>query len=233
MRVEFAHADGTVLDLDALRRRVGLVAGESDMTWQLTDSARRPSALIMVSKFAHCLSDLLFRNSIGELDLDVVAVVPHHPDLGRIRVTGGHGRNVEGRSPACPLDRVLITGLVHRAGLVSRVPRDSRKERPWNADPCWAPPQEPWCSEASPRCPPRPRPPPAVTVAVAGLSPRSTSSATTGFADNGQGGEVTVPGHFNQGLQVDVYRDRVVIKARDFATGNWMKQITVPLATRI
>ncbi|MGW3509631.1 hypothetical protein [Streptomyces sp. NPDC000994] len=36
-RVEFAHVDGTALDLDAPRRKVGLVAGAFDMTWQLTD----------------------------------------------------------------------------------------------------------------------------------------------------------------------------------------------------
>ncbi|MFB7736136.1 metallophosphoesterase family protein [Streptomyces sp. NPDC056112] len=71
------------------------------------------------------------------------------------------------------------------------------------------------------------------TANLDGFSVINTGAVQTGFADNGQGGEVTVPGHFNQGLQVDVYRDRVVIKARDFATGSWMKQITVPLATRI
>jgi len=54
------------------------------MTWRLADTAQRQRVVIMVSKFAHCLNDLLFRNSIGELNLDVVAVVSNHPDLGRI-----------------------------------------------------------------------------------------------------------------------------------------------------
>jgi formyltetrahydrofolate deformylase len=40
--------------------------------------------VVMVSEFAHCLNDLLFRTSIGELNLDVVAVVSNHPDLRRI-----------------------------------------------------------------------------------------------------------------------------------------------------
>ncbi|WP_069817163.1 formyltetrahydrofolate deformylase [Streptomyces sp. TP-A0874] len=84
MRVEFAHADGSPLDLDALRRELKPVAKTFGMTWQLTDAARRPRAVIMVSRFAHCLNDLLFRNSIGELNLDIVAVVSNHPDLGRI-----------------------------------------------------------------------------------------------------------------------------------------------------
>ncbi|MCM3849485.1 formyltetrahydrofolate deformylase [Pseudonocardia sp. DR1-2] len=84
MRVEFAHIDGSPLDLDALGRRVGSLAERFDMTWQLADAARRQRVVIMVSRFAHCLNDLLFRNSIGELNLDVVAVVSNHPDLGRI-----------------------------------------------------------------------------------------------------------------------------------------------------
>jgi formyltetrahydrofolate deformylase len=37
--------------------------------------------LIMVSQYAHCLNDLLFRNSVGELNLDVVAIVSNHPTL--------------------------------------------------------------------------------------------------------------------------------------------------------
>ena len=84
MRVEFAHIDGSPLDLDGLGRRVEELAATFDMTWQLADAARRQRVVIMVSKFAHCLNDLLFRNSIGELNLDVVAVVSNHPDLGRI-----------------------------------------------------------------------------------------------------------------------------------------------------
>jgi formyltetrahydrofolate deformylase len=54
------------------------------MTWRLADPVRPQRVIIMVSKFAHCLNDLLFRSSIGELNLDVVAVVSNHPDLGRI-----------------------------------------------------------------------------------------------------------------------------------------------------
>jgi len=84
MRVEFAHIDGSPLDLVGLGRRVEQLAETFDLTWQLTDAAGRQRVVIMVSKLAHCLNDLLFRNSIGELNLDVVAVVSNHPDLGRI-----------------------------------------------------------------------------------------------------------------------------------------------------
>ncbi|MGY1652631.1 formyltetrahydrofolate deformylase [Geodermatophilus sp. SYSU D01119] len=81
MRVEFAHVDGSPLDIDSLRAAFEETAQRFAMDWRMVDSAQRPRVLILVSKYAHCLNDLLFRNSIGELDLDVVAVVSNHPDL--------------------------------------------------------------------------------------------------------------------------------------------------------
>jgi formyltetrahydrofolate deformylase len=84
MRVEFAHVDGTPLDFEAVRQGMRAVGERFGMSWHLADADQRLRVVIMVSKWAHCLNDLLFRNSIGELNLDVVAVVSNHPDLGRI-----------------------------------------------------------------------------------------------------------------------------------------------------
>ena len=81
MRVEFAHVDGTPLDFGRLCEAFGPVAERFGMSWRMADAAERQRVLIMVSQYAHCLNDLLFRNSIGELNLDVVAVVSNHPDL--------------------------------------------------------------------------------------------------------------------------------------------------------
>ncbi|GAW52368.1 MULTISPECIES: formyltetrahydrofolate deformylase [unclassified Nocardioides] len=81
MRVEFAHSDGSPLDFDRLRRAMDEPAKSFQMRWQMTDAAERQRVLIMVSQYAHCLNDLLFRNSIGELNLDVVAIVSNHPTL--------------------------------------------------------------------------------------------------------------------------------------------------------
>ncbi|MFQ1002928.1 formyltetrahydrofolate deformylase [Modestobacter sp. SSW1-42] len=81
MRVEFARVDGAPLDLDALRRTFTGIADTFGMRWRMTDGAARQRVLIMVSQYAHCLNDLLFRNSIGELALDVVAVVSNHATL--------------------------------------------------------------------------------------------------------------------------------------------------------
>lgn len=84
MRVKFARADGSELDVPALRLAFGGVAARLAMNWRMVDAAERMRVLIMVSKLAHCLNDLLFRNSVGDLNMDVVAVVSNHPNLGRL-----------------------------------------------------------------------------------------------------------------------------------------------------
>ncbi len=50
------------------------------MSWRLEPHGAKRRVLIMVSKFGHCLNDLLFRARIGELPVDIVAVVSNHTD---------------------------------------------------------------------------------------------------------------------------------------------------------
>ena len=57
------------------------VAGRFDMDWSLHDAARPKRVAIMVSRYDHCLLDLLWRWRRGELDIDVGLVVSNHPDL--------------------------------------------------------------------------------------------------------------------------------------------------------
>jgi formyltetrahydrofolate deformylase len=84
MRVQFARADGGPLDVAGIRRGFAEVSARFGMTSRMVDAAERQRVVIMVSRFGHCLNDLLFRTSVGELNLDVVAVVSNHPDLGRL-----------------------------------------------------------------------------------------------------------------------------------------------------
>jgi formyltetrahydrofolate deformylase len=81
MRVQFESASAAPLDEGKLREDFAAVAGHFGMTWNLTDAAKRQRVLIMVSKYGHCLNDLLFRASTGWLNIDIVAVVSNHPDL--------------------------------------------------------------------------------------------------------------------------------------------------------
>lgn len=57
------------------------IAGRFQMIWGIHDAGRKARVLIMVSKFDHCLNDLLYRYRTGELKIDIPAVVSNHPDL--------------------------------------------------------------------------------------------------------------------------------------------------------
>jgi formyltetrahydrofolate deformylase len=90
MRVRFADAGGEELDVPGLRAAFEVEVAEPwRMTWRLVDASERRRVLIMVSKTAHCLNDLLFRTSVGDLNLEVVAVVSNHLDLKRLAVDAG------------------------------------------------------------------------------------------------------------------------------------------------
>lgn len=82
MRVQFEHANGDVLDLDRLRHEFAPVGTRLVMSWRLTRAADPQRVLIMVSRYGHCLNDLLYRASAGALNIVVPAVVSNHPDLG-------------------------------------------------------------------------------------------------------------------------------------------------------
>ncbi|MFZ0659466.1 MAG: formyltetrahydrofolate deformylase [Candidatus Binataceae bacterium] len=51
------------------------------LRWHLHDAARRDRMVIMVSRLAHCMIDLLSRHHAGELDAEIVGIISNHPDL--------------------------------------------------------------------------------------------------------------------------------------------------------
>jgi formyltetrahydrofolate deformylase len=57
------------------------LAGELRLTWELHYSSPSPRMAIFVSKQSHCLDDLLWRHSAGEIPAELVVVVSNHPDL--------------------------------------------------------------------------------------------------------------------------------------------------------
>lgn len=67
--------------LSNLREQFVEVAALEKMEWAIHDSNYKPRVLIMVSKFDHCLHDLLYRNHTGELNIEITAVVSNHMDL--------------------------------------------------------------------------------------------------------------------------------------------------------
>ena len=75
MRVVFDAPEGG----EGVAAGIARVAAESGMTYRLRERERRIRTLLLVSKFDHCLGDLLYRHRIGELDMDVVGIVSNHP----------------------------------------------------------------------------------------------------------------------------------------------------------
>ena len=88
MRVHFESADPGA-DLENLRTRFAWVGDSFKMSWQLHSAAARQRILIMVSKYGHCLNDLLFRNSVGGLSVDIAAIVSNHRDFETLSGTYG------------------------------------------------------------------------------------------------------------------------------------------------
>ncbi|HON73583.1 MAG TPA: formyltetrahydrofolate deformylase [Dermatophilaceae bacterium] len=80
MRIRFSVPEGGP-ELERWRDWFGPVATDFAMEWAIWDAATRYRTLIMVSKFGHCLNDLLFRWRSGQLNMDIVGIVSNHPDM--------------------------------------------------------------------------------------------------------------------------------------------------------
>ena len=76
MRVAFDPGQG---DVAAIRAGFAGIAAEYAMKWKLQALAAPRKVVLMVSKFDHCLGDLLYRTRIGELNMEVVAIIGNHP----------------------------------------------------------------------------------------------------------------------------------------------------------
>ncbi len=84
MRVGFAsELDAT---LETLTAEFGAVAEPLNLDWSFHDETTKMKAVIMVSRFGHCLNDLLYRWRIGALPIDIVAVISNHTDYQKVVV---------------------------------------------------------------------------------------------------------------------------------------------------
>lgn len=75
MRTVFA-SDATLEDL---QESYGELADELAMSWSLRDRAQPRRVMLLASRFDHCLADILYRWRLGELPMDITAVVSNHP----------------------------------------------------------------------------------------------------------------------------------------------------------
>ncbi len=80
-RISFYGNPDSTPELEALRTQFQAVADIEKMEWAIVDAEKKQRVMILVSKFDHCLVDLLYRNRTGELKMDITCVVSNHPDL--------------------------------------------------------------------------------------------------------------------------------------------------------
>src|SRR5579872_7309600 len=83
MRLEWELEDFD-LPMHDFAREFQPLAQEFQMQWRTARSTDRPRVAIMVSHSDHCLADLLYRHSIGELRCDFPLVMSNHSDALRI-----------------------------------------------------------------------------------------------------------------------------------------------------
>ncbi len=67
-------------NVEAVRTAFAAIAAPFAMTWAIHDDTAKQRVLILVSKFGHCLNDLLYRYSIGALPIEIPAIISNHRD---------------------------------------------------------------------------------------------------------------------------------------------------------
>jgi formyltetrahydrofolate deformylase len=82
IRVEWELA-GFAIDMAEFGKHFQPVADRFEMQWRVAPSSYRPKVAILVSRYDHCLADLLYRQRTGELACEIPLVISNHPDVKR------------------------------------------------------------------------------------------------------------------------------------------------------
>lgn len=80
MRAVFRPQDGSP-SIEEIRGSFADVSERFQMDWNINDPKVPLKTLIMVSKYDHCLDDILYRRRKGEFNMEITAVVSNHVDL--------------------------------------------------------------------------------------------------------------------------------------------------------
>ncbi len=78
MRVVVNSVTGAA-DLGTLRRDFAAIAASFGMDWSMRARADKQRVMLLVSKFDHCLADLIYRWRIGEIPMEIAGVISNHP----------------------------------------------------------------------------------------------------------------------------------------------------------
>ena len=78
-RIRFNRSDDAAPSIDAIRDGFSAIARRFALDWCLRPRDERRRVMLLVSKFDHCLADLLYRWRIGEIPMDITGIVSNHP----------------------------------------------------------------------------------------------------------------------------------------------------------
>ncbi|WP_420569682.1 formyltetrahydrofolate deformylase [Thalassovita sp.] len=84
MRISFRSEKGA--GIDALTQAFAQTAEDFDMSYAFHDESHKMKVILMVSRFGHCLNDLLYRWRIGALPIDIVGVISNHMEYQKVVV---------------------------------------------------------------------------------------------------------------------------------------------------
>lgn len=84
MRISFQSEEGRTLE--DFREGFASIAEKYQANVEFFDEAIKRKVILMVSRFGHCLNDLLYRWRIGALPIDIVGVISNHMDYQKLVV---------------------------------------------------------------------------------------------------------------------------------------------------
>ncbi|MGI9308408.1 MAG: formyltetrahydrofolate deformylase [Gammaproteobacteria bacterium] len=102
MRTLFTPENG--FSRESFESGFNAISDRLDMCWELHDTSTKPRVLVLVSKTEHCLNDLLYRHRIGDLNIDIPAIMSNHTALEHL----AEWHNI-------PFHHVPVNGENHRA----------------------------------------------------------------------------------------------------------------------
>jgi formyltetrahydrofolate deformylase len=89
LRIHFSLPIRAGLDESSLEAEFAPIAANFGMDFSFKDAKVKPRVLMMVSKFGHCMNDLLFRWKSGNLPCEIPAIVSNHQDFALLAASYG------------------------------------------------------------------------------------------------------------------------------------------------
>ena len=115
LRVHFSLPVDCKLTEEDLQANFASVAAPFGMKYQFFDAHVKPRVLLMVSKFGHCLNDLLFRWKSGQLPCEIPAIVSNHQDYALLAASYGVPfYHLPVRGEAKELQEIQIRQIIER-----------------------------------------------------------------------------------------------------------------------